>query len=86
MAWKLPVLRPLMGMDKTEAIALARRIGTYELSNLPAPDCCTVFQPENPVIHGQLAEALAAEALLPLDQLTRTAVRAAETLEIESDA
>jgi len=85
-ASRLPVLRPLIGMDKTEAIAMARRIGTYELSNLPAPDCCTVFQPEKPVIHGQLQEALAAEALLPIDQLTRTAVRAVETLEIESDA
>lgn len=85
-ASRYPVLRPLIGMDKTEVIAKAREIGTYNLSTLPAPDCCTVFQPEKPVIHGQLHEALAAEAVLDLDTLTRDAIRAAETLELAPDA
>jgi thiamine biosynthesis protein ThiI len=76
----LPVLRPLVTMDKHETIALARRIGTYETSNLPAPDCCTVFQPDHPVIHGTLEEALAAEAPLDTDQLMMDAVRGAERL------
>jgi len=45
--WML-VLRPLLGMDKSEIIALARRFGTYELSCLPGVDSCTVFMPSSP--------------------------------------
>lgn len=79
-AAELPVLRPLVASDKHETVALARRIGTYATSKLPAPDCCTVFQPEHPVIHGRLAEALAAEAALDLAALSTEAIRAAERL------
>jgi len=79
-ASRLPVLRPLVTYDKQETIALARRIGSYEISVLPAPDCCTVFQPSHPVIHGRLDEALAAETALDLDTLVRDAVRGAERL------
>lgn len=77
----LPVLRPLIGMDKVEAIELAKRIGTFELSILPVPDCCTVFQPESPVIHGSAAEAQLAEANLDIATLTYEAVIGAEKLE-----
>lgn len=45
----IPVLRPLICMDKVEIIDLARRIGTYETSILPYEDCCTIFDPKNPV-------------------------------------
>ncbi len=79
-ASELPVLRPLVTMDKHETVALARRIGTYETSNLPAPDCCTVFQPEHPVIYGKLDEALAGEEPLDLAELTLDAVRNTERL------
>ncbi|PCH79413.1 MAG: tRNA 4-thiouridine(8) synthase ThiI [Planctomycetota bacterium] len=78
----LPVLRPLVTFDKQEAIDIARRIGTFETSNLPAPDCCTVFQPEHPILYGKLEEALAAEAALDINQLTIDAVRANERLHI----
>lgn len=44
----MPVLRPLIGSDKTEIIERAHQIGTYELSCNPAPDCCTVFMPRRP--------------------------------------
>lgn len=76
----LPVLRPLVTMDKTEIIALAREIGTYELSTLPAPDCCTVFQPSNPVIHGHLRDVEEAESRFDLDQLTYDAVHNTERI------
>ena len=76
----LPVLRPLIGMDKYEIVARARTIGTYRLSSLPAPDCCTVFQPESPVLFGRVDEAQAAEAALDLDTLTKDAVRGTERL------
>ena len=44
----IPVLRPLVGMDKEEIVAIARRIGTFETSILPYEDCCTVFTPKHP--------------------------------------
>ena len=79
-ASSLPVLRPLVTYDKRETVELARRIGTFEISNLPAPDCCTVFQPERPVIHGRLEEALEAESRLDLQALTEDAVRRTERI------
>lgn len=57
----LPVLRPLVGFDKEETIALARRIGTLEASLVDAPDCCTVFQPERPQLRGRLFDCLRIE-------------------------
>ncbi len=83
-ASRLPVLRPLVTADKQQIIAQARRIGTYRISNLPAPDCCTVFQPESPVIYGRLAAAQAAEEALDLHRLTLDAVRGTERLSIPS--
>jgi tRNA uracil 4-sulfurtransferase len=47
----IPVLRPLVCFDKVEIIDLARKIGTYETSILPFEDCCTIFDPKNPVTH-----------------------------------
>lgn len=44
----LPVLQPLIGMDKEEIVRLARKIGTFETSILPYEDCCTVFTPKHP--------------------------------------
>ena len=75
-----PVLRPLVTYDKVEAVAMARKIGTYELSTLPAPDCCTVFQPESPVIYGRLADAAEAESALDLDTLTHQALKGTERI------
>ena len=81
----LPVLRPLVTFDKEEAIALARRIGTFDISTRPEPDCCTVFMPERPIIRGRLAACEEAEAALGVEDLVDRAVRGTEKLEIESD-
>ena len=43
------VLRPLVGMDKEEIIAISKRIGTYDTSILPFEDCCVIFSPKHPV-------------------------------------
>ncbi len=75
-----------MTLDKVEIIEQAKRIGTLETSNLPAPDCCTVFQPSSPIIHGKLEDALEAEASLDLQTLTLDAVRGTERLRIPEDA
>ena len=48
MAANLPVFRPLIGMDKTEIMTIARRIGTYDISIEPYEDCCTIFTPKHP--------------------------------------
>ncbi len=77
------VLRPLIALDKDEIIALARRIGTFELSNVQEPDCCTVFMPAHPVIRGELALCERAEAALEVEALVATAVAEVEILRIQ---
>ncbi len=81
-AGELPVLRPLIGFDKSETITLARRIGTFTLSIENEPDCCTVFQPERPVIHGRLAHCLAAESGLDVEALALAAFEGRRMLTI----
>jgi thiamine biosynthesis protein ThiI len=56
---RLPVLRPLCGLDKESIIRRAIKIGTYETSILPYQDCCTIFSPPHPVLHASLNEAAA---------------------------
>jgi len=53
----LPVLRPLIGFNKEEIIKKARQIGTFETSIQPYQDCCTLFSPPHPVLHGNVNEA-----------------------------
>lgn len=81
-AGRLPVLRPLIGFDKPETIALARRIGTFAISIENEPDCCTVFQPERPVIHGRLAACTEAEARLDVDGLVARAFAARRAVDV----
>lgn len=70
----LPVLRPLIGLDKEEIIARARAIGTFDLSTLPYEDCCTLFVPARPRIKPTIAEAEAAETALDVEALVGQAV------------
>lgn len=65
----LPVLRPLVGSDKQEIIAEARRIGTFELSTQPHADCCTLFMPRSPETHATVAEVTEAERSLDLESM-----------------
>ena len=82
-AQSLPVLRPLIGMDKTEIIETARHIGTFETSILPYEDCCTIFTPPHPKIRPELAEIESAEAAMPgLTQLEAEAAEQTDRLRI----
>jgi thiamine biosynthesis protein ThiI len=63
-AVRMPVFRPLAGTDKLEIMALARKIGTYEISAEPFHDCCPVFLPRSPALHATAAELEDAEAKL----------------------
>ena len=78
-AQDLPILRPLIGMDKTEIIETSRHIGTFETSILPYEDCCTIFTPPHPKIRPELDEILEAEAAMP--GLTELEAKAAEETE-----
>ena len=64
-AAKMPVLRPLIGMDKDEIIKISRKIDTFELSVLPFEDCCTVFTPRHPRTRPTVEMARETEALIP---------------------
>ena len=70
---EMPVLRPLIGMDKVEIIRIARQIGTFNTSILPYEDCCTVFTPRHPCTRPKLEDVRAAEAALDVDALVNEA-------------
>jgi thiamine biosynthesis protein ThiI len=73
----LPILRPLVGMDKEEITADAQRIGTYETSIVPDEDCCTLFTPRFPTTRASAAAAEAAERALDVDGLVTRALEEA---------
>ncbi len=75
-----PVLRPLVGFDKTEIIERARQIGTYETSVQPYEDCCTVFLPKHPLIRPDLAKVRLAEEKLDVAALLEDALAQEETV------
>jgi tRNA uracil 4-sulfurtransferase len=77
-----PVLRPLVGMDKEETIALAKRIGTFETSILPYEDCCVLFSPKHPMLKAKLERERAAYDELGLDSLIVESLDKAERLEL----
>ena len=74
----LPIFRPLIGMDKDEIVAVAKKIDTFETSIQPYEDCCTVFLPKSPVIHPSLEAVRKAEAALDVDALVEQALAAVE--------
>jgi thiamine biosynthesis protein ThiI len=73
----LPVLRPLVGMDKEEITAEAQRLGTYTISIIPDQDCCTLFTPKHPATKAKRHEVERAEADLPVEEIVAGAVAAA---------
>jgi tRNA uracil 4-sulfurtransferase len=72
----MPVLRPLIGMDKDEITAEAQRLGTYPVSIIPDQDCCTLFTPRHPVTRARRGDVMAAEAGLDIDEIVKQALAA----------
>jgi thiamine biosynthesis protein ThiI len=70
----VPVLRPLVGLDKEAITQEAIRLGTYETSIIPDEDCCTLFTPRHPATRASVAEVRDAEAALDVPMLLRTAL------------
>jgi tRNA uracil 4-sulfurtransferase len=73
----LPVLRPLVGMDKEEIIVAAQRLGTYQTSIIPDQDCCTLFTPRHPATKARPEDVERAESELPIDGMVQQAVESA---------
>jgi thiamine biosynthesis protein ThiI len=80
----LPILRPLVGSDKNEIIALARRIGTYPISILPDQDCCRLFIPPHPSVRAGLDEVRRAESKLDTDGLVKLGLEGMEVNEFHA--
>jgi len=72
----LPVLRPLIAMDKTEIIDRAQSYNTFKTSILPFEDCCTVFVPKHPITRPRLSDVENAEAALDIDAMVDAAISA----------
>lgn len=70
----LPIFRPLVAFDKEETMALAKKIGTYDVSIEPFEDCCTIFLPKNPSIKPRLDTVRKAESVMDIDALVQKAV------------
>lgn len=74
----MPVLRPLIGLDKEEIVAEAERLGSYPISIIPDQDCCTLFTPRHPATRARAWEVERAEASLPVQEFVDRAVRSLE--------
>jgi thiamine biosynthesis protein ThiI len=83
---RLPVFRPLIGMDKDEITAEATKIGSYPISIIPDQDCCTLFTPRNPLTRARLGDIEAAERALPIDDFVARAVQDAVVEYVEFPA
>jgi thiamine biosynthesis protein ThiI len=81
-ATRLPVLRPLVGMDKDEITVEAERLGTYPISIIPDQDCCTLFTPRHPATRARLADVEVAEKALAIDDMTTAAAAAADVVDL----
>jgi thiamine biosynthesis protein ThiI len=81
---RLPVLRPLIGMDKDEITERARKIGTYELSIRPHSDCCSLFMPDRPATKSFEDLVAEDEKKLDVEKLIEGVMKEEERLDIEA--
>ncbi len=79
---QLPILQPLIGMDKEEIVRMARKIGTFETSILPYEDCCTVFTPRHPKTKPHIEDVEQLEAALDVEALVDEALSGIERIRI----
>ena len=77
---ELPIIRPLIGMDKDSIISRARKIGSYNISIIPDQDCCSLFVPKHPVTKGSLKSVEAIEKDLPILKMIEETVDLTEAI------
>ena len=80
---QLPILRPLLGLNKVQIIDLAKQIGTYNISIQPYDDCCTVFVPDSPETRPTIEQVLKGEENLDINDIIEKAVENVEVIHIE---
>lgn len=80
-----PILRPLVSMDKTEIIAIAKKIDTHDISILPYEDCCTIFTPRSPKTKPKKEKVVHYESFVDLQPLIEKAVANTETMVIDEN-
>lgn len=73
-ATTMPILRPLIGMDKEEIVGEAERLGTFSISIVPDQDCCTLFTPRHPATRARMPYIEGAERTLPIAEMVESAV------------
>lgn len=78
----IPVMRPLIAMDKADTVDIAKDIGTYEKSIEPYEDCCTVFLPKHPLTKPKLNKILESESKMDVESLLKKAVESEEIQDI----
>lgn len=81
---KIPVFRPLIGMDKDEVVIISRRIETFDISILPYEDCCTVFTPKHPRTRPTIDYVKECEKALDVDRLVKEAAENARFVSISA--
>jgi tRNA uracil 4-sulfurtransferase len=79
----LPVLKPLVSLDKTEIIKIAEKIDTYDLSIMPFEDCCTIFTPPAPKTKPDLEKTRGCEKLIDVDGLMERAIENIKIVDIK---
>ena len=79
----MSILRPLIGMNKQEIITQAKKIGTYDISIEPQPDCCSVFMPDHPNTNCKIKYLEADERLYPWEELKSSALDSVETIDLD---
>ena len=77
-AASLPMLRPLIGLDKREIVDRTKRIGTFDISIQPDQDCCSLFVPKHPATKARLKDVEREEAVLDVDSLVQEAIEGAD--------
>jgi thiamine biosynthesis protein ThiI len=79
----LPVLRPLLCLDKAEIVDRAKAIGTYETSILPYDDCCSLFVPKHPATRARIGDLIAAEDGLDVAAMAEELAEGAERVDVD---
>lgn len=79
---KIPILRPLIAMDKKDIIDISLKMGSYEKSIEPYDDCCSIFAPDNPVTKPKLKYIKMSEEKLDIENLEKDAIENMEIIEI----
>jgi thiamine biosynthesis protein ThiI len=85
-ATSLPILRPLVGMDKEEIVEQAGRLGSFEISIVPDQDCCQLFTPKHPATRATRQAVEEAESRLPIERMVNEAVERAEVEQFQFPA